>query len=101
MPPNRGGIFSLYLIIKHNNNNFRSIIEPKRNNTVAYSPADDHGGVVFREKTCIILREETLVGGHQAADEGQTKLAAMGMTAEYQIDSGLNIDIKEFRPVSQ
>ena len=80
---------------------FRAVIESNRDNAVSDSPADDHGSVIFIEQACIIFREEALIGCHQAANDRQTELATMGMATEYQIDSGIRIDIKQFRPVSQ
>ena len=85
--------------MQFHDHDFGSIVEADRNNTVANSPADDHSRVDFGEKTCIILREETLIGGHQTADERQAKLAAMGMAGEYQIHSGIDIYIEQLRPV--
>ena len=41
------------------------------------------------------------MGGKQATDEGQAELSAMGMAAEYQINSGIGISMKELRPMSQ
>ena len=84
---------------KCNHYNFRPIVNPDRNDTVAYSPADNHGGLFLSEPTCIILREEALVWRYQTTYERQSNLAAMSMTGEYKIHSGIHIDIKQLRSV--
>ena len=89
----------LFHVTKRNQNNFRSVIKPNGDNTVSYSPADDHGGVFLCELARIILRDKSLVGGHQAADKRQAELAAMGMTREYQIHSSIDIEIEQLRTV--
>ena len=41
------------------------------------------------------------MGRKQATNEWQAELSAMGMTAEYQINSGIGIGVEEFWPMSQ
>ena len=72
-------------------NNLRSIIEPQRDNTITYSPADDHCGGILGELARIIFREETLIRSHQSANERQAELASMGMASEHQIHSSIDI----------
>ena len=89
------------LPFQFNHNNLRRIIDPEWDNAIAYSPADDHIGVLLNELACIILGKKALIGSHQATDKGQAELAAVGMAAEYQIDSGIDVQIKQLRPVGQ
>ena len=89
----------LFAVIQRNNDNFRSVIDPQRNDTVAYSPANDHGGVIFSENACIIFWEETLIRSNQASNEWQAELSAVCMAREYQIHSSIDIEIKQLRPV--
>ena len=86
-------------ILQCNHRDFRPVIDSDRNNAVAHAPADDHGGIFFCKLTCIIFREESLIGGHQAAHKRQAELTAMGMTAEHQVDSEIDIQIKQLRPM--
>ena len=45
---------SSHMSVKVHKNYFRAIMKPDRNNTVTHSSADNHGGVCFRELTCIV-----------------------------------------------
>ena len=81
------------------NYNFRSVVEADRNDTVAHASTDDHGGVFFIKLASIILREESLVGRHQATHKGQAELPTVGMAAEYQIYTRIYIGIEQLRPM--
>ena len=59
----------LFHVTKRHQNNLRPVIEANGDNTVPYSPADDHGGVFFCEPTLIKLWEETLIRSNQASNE--------------------------------
>ena len=89
------------LPFQFNHYQFRRIVDPEWDNTVAHSPADDHRGVFLDKLACIIPWEEPLIGSHQPADKRQPELTAVGMTAEHQINPSVYINIKQLRPVGQ
>lgn len=73
------------LTFEFNNNDLRTVVDPKRKNAVSHTSAHDHIHPSRGTKSGIIFRKQTLIGRHQSAGEGQTELAAVGMTAEHQI----------------
>ena len=81
----------MYLITKtlfaleFNNNNFRPVIEPNGDNTVADTPAHYHGRIVFGVLPGIIFREKALIRRNNSSNKGQSELPAMRMSAYSQI----------------
>ena len=93
-------LFSILLgIFKLCDDDFRAIVEPEGDDTVTNAPAHDHLRAALGKQTGIVLREQTLIGCKQTACEGQTELAAVGVSAENKIDVLSGIHIKKLRTV--
>ena len=73
---------------------FRPIVASNRNNAVGDAPADQYVGGLFGIKGRIILRKQDMIGDCQAADTGQTELTAVGMTAEYKVNTTCRLSVK-------
>ena len=87
--------------IENRQHNFGPIVEAERDAAVAQPAADNELCVTDFVQAGVILGEKTNTGREQAANEGQTELAAMNMAAQDKVGSGFGIAVSEFRPVGQ
>ena len=57
------------LCLQFNQNHFRTVVDPERQDAVPNASAYKHIGVAFRVNACVIFREQSLVGRYQATDK--------------------------------
>ena len=80
-------------------NNFRAVVEPERNDAVSETPADDHVRIFLGIHTGIVFWKQPLIWCNQPADQGQPELTAMRVPGEDQIHIMIDISFKQLRSV--